>query len=46
MKTIEKVFLDNFSKIYTREIGVTTKVEGLDSFLELEEQLFQKMFSF
>lgn len=46
MKTVEKQFLDNFSKIYTREIGTTTRVEGLDSFLELEEQLFQKMFSF
>ncbi|MET0958754.1 MAG: AraC family transcriptional regulator [Psychrobacillus psychrotolerans] len=46
MKTVEKQFLDNFSKIYTREIGITTRVEGLDSFLELEEQLFQKMFSF
>lgn len=46
MKTVEKHFLDNFSKIYTREIGITTRVEGLDSFLELEEQLFQKMFSF
>ena len=46
MKTVEKQFLENFSKIYTREIGITTRVEGLDSFLELEEQLFQKMFSF
>ena len=46
MKIAEKRFLDNFSKVYNREIAVTAKVEGLDSFLELEEQLFQKMFSF
>lgn len=46
MRTVEKQFLENFSKIYNRETGVTTKVEGLDFFLELEEQLFQKMFSF
>lgn len=46
MKTVEKIFLDNFSRVYNREISGKTTVEGLDSFLELEEQLFQKMFSF
>ena len=46
MKTIEKQFLEHFSKVYSREISGTTKLEGLGSFLELEEQLFQKIFSF
>ena len=46
MKSVEKRFLDSFSKIYNREINVTTKVDGLDSFIEYEEELFNKMFSF
>lgn len=46
MKTVEKQFLENFSKLYNREINIITKDQGLDSFLELEEKLFQRMFTF
>lgn len=46
IQQIDKVFLDNFSKTYMKEIAVINSVKGLDSFLGLEKKLFLHMYSF
>lgn len=46
MYSIDKMFLEHFSKSYNKEMGITNRVEGLDQFFELEKKLFLHMFSF
>ena len=46
MNSTDKIFLDYFSKSYSKEMGITTRVKGLDQFFELEKKLFLDMYSF
>lgn len=46
MQHLEKMFLENFSKTYMREIATVNKIEGLPNFLELEKKLFLHMYAF
>ncbi|MFF2753885.1 helix-turn-helix transcriptional regulator [Psychrobacillus sp. NPDC058041] len=46
MQHVDKIFLENFSKMYIKEIALVNSVKGLDTFLELEKRLFLHMFSF
>ncbi|MEI4770736.1 helix-turn-helix transcriptional regulator [Psychrobacillus sp. FJAT-51614] len=46
MQYSQKVFLESFSKAYTKEISVINSIEGLSLFLDLEKKLFLHMYAF
>lgn len=46
MQESDKIFIENLTKMYTKELAVLNKIEGMNQFLELEKKLFLHMYSF